>query len=362
MLAPLISTLVFAFFVVSMRGKTYLRLHTYFAIFAASIGFYTLGGVIGDASGPLSPALAVLGGATCGWSWLFARALFRRPDAYEPVWPFVVVALLILTFGIVELTGAWLGDAGAASGLIRVVLNINGLASSTVLLLVLVEALGRDLRSFSKEERRFRVISASTYALLVAIAGLWVRGAEEGSLAARVGDDIQVVASVVAVVLAGLALVYREKHPLPALTDKTRRKRSAPTGDDVQLGDRILSLMKDRALFTRPDLKVADLARHLSEPDYKVTKSITGALGFSNFNQMINFFRIERAKEMLTDPAFDDQSILSIAMDCGFGSIGPFNRAFKSAVETTPGRYRQGLGITPTPETRLAPTANSAGT
>jgi AraC-like DNA-binding protein len=31
---------------------------------------------------------------------------------------------------------------------------------------------------------------------------------------------------------------------------------------------------------------------------------------------------------------------LTIAIDCGFGSIGPFNRAFKQLVGRTPMAYR----------------------
>ena len=42
----------------------------------------------------------------------------------------------------------------------------------------------------------------------------------------------------------------------------------------------------------------------------------------------------------LTDPA-ETGSILEIAFDCGFGSIGPFNRAFKDQVGSTPRAFRR---------------------
>ena len=38
--------------------------------------------------------------------------------------------------------------------------------------------------------------------------------------------------------------------------------------------------------------------------------------------------------------AGEDLPILSIALDCGYGSIGPFNRAFRQRFGMTPTEYR----------------------
>jgi AraC-like DNA-binding protein len=38
-------------------------------------------------------------------------------------------------------------------------------------------------------------------------------------------------------------------------------------------------------------------------------------------------------------------------MDCGFGSIGPFNRAFKEDTGVTPGAYRAGQRPAEAPRT-----------
>jgi AraC-like DNA-binding protein len=55
---------------------------------------------------------------------------------------------------------------------------------------------------------------------------------------------------------------------------------------------------------------------------------------------MVNTHRIARARQMLADPALRSRPILLIALDCGFGSIGPFNRAFKAGVGVTPRAFR----------------------
>ena len=56
-------------------------------------------------------------------------------------------------------------------------------------------------------------------------------------------------------------------------------------------------------------------------------------IGFSKF---ISTLRIEDAKKMLRG----DKSVTQIALDCGFGCMRNFNRAFKEATGITPSEYR----------------------
>ena len=102
-------------------------------------------------------------------------------------------------------------------------------------------------------------------------------------------------------------------------------------------------MLESAEIFREPEIKVRDLARRLGEPEYKITQCITGPLGYPNFNRMMNSYRVTVAKQMLSQPDMAGQSILSIAMDCGFGSIGPFNRAFKDMVGMTPRDFRTAM-------------------
>jgi AraC-like DNA-binding protein len=43
----------------------------------------------------------------------------------------------------------------------------------------------------------------------------------------------------------------------------------------------------------------------------------------------------------LVDPARRDLPVLTLALDAGFQSIGPFNRAFKAATGLTPTEFRR---------------------
>ena len=64
-------------------------------------------------------------------------------------------------------------------------------------------------------------------------------------------------------------------------------------------------------------------------------------LGYRNFNVFLNNHRIEEAKAALSDPTQAEVPVITIAMDAGFQSLGPFNRAFKATTGVTPTEYRR---------------------
>jgi AraC-like DNA-binding protein len=68
---------------------------------------------------------------------------------------------------------------------------------------------------------------------------------------------------------------------------------------------------------------------------------INEGLGHRNFNAFLNRYRIDEAKAALADPSQKDVPVLTIAMDAGFQSIGPFNRAFKADTGVTPTEFRR---------------------
>ena len=68
---------------------------------------------------------------------------------------------------------------------------------------------------------------------------------------------------------------------------------------------------------------------------------INGQLGHRNFSAFVNGYRLAEAEAALADPGQAEVPILTIALDAGFGSIGPFNRAFKSHTGLTPTEYRR---------------------
>jgi AraC-like DNA-binding protein len=306
--------------------------YLYGALFAAAVGAFCLASLIGPRLGLASDLVAVAGDATCGWSWLLVRALFQPPDARRTPWPLVLVLFLVAAGAFLRL------PVDAASALPRMVENLSGLVSSSLLLLAAIEPLRGLASNPPRAERLFRIGFVLGYGAILALAVVWVNGAPAGGWVAQWKLPIKAACAVVAMLGMGFAIWYRRRHPLAEAGRPRRRARSDEGGE---LGDRLIRLMTDEAIYARPSLKVADLARRLGEAEYRVTQAITGPLGFRNFNQMANHFRIEEAKRRLADPAFDALPILTIAYDCGFGSIGPFNRAFKALTGVTPNEFRR---------------------
>lgn len=111
------------------------------------------------------------------------------------------------------------------------------------------------------------------------------------------------------------------------------------------LAARLLAFMDDEKPHRDETLTIAALAGRLGEQEYRLRRLINGALGHRNFASFLNGYRLAEVKTALADPTQTDVPILTIALDAGFGSLGPFNRAFREAEGMTPSRYRQARGL-----------------
>lgn len=293
------------------------RLQVCAAITALSFVSYILGQSV---SGELKTVFAVGGVASCGWAWILSRALFD-PAEREAGWALAVAAVVWLTGGASILAD---GPVGSVAG------NAYTLSGSAALLLTFIEP-WHGFRAASAAEKRFRSAFLAIFALLVAFSTLLM--IEAGQAA-----GVNSVCAVIGLIGAGGAVWFRLRNPVPRPQTRATTRRAA-TEEDRRLGERVEALLRDEGLCDSPDLKVADLADRLGEPEYRVSQAIA-ALGFPNFNRLINHHRIARAKRMLRDPALARRSILLIAFDCGFASLGPFNRAFKDETGVTPRAWR----------------------
>jgi len=98
--------------------------------------------------------------------------------------------------------------------------------------------------------------------------------------------------------------------------------------------------MRQERLYREPGLAISALATKLRVPEYRLRRLINQQLGHRNFNAFLNQWRLDEAKAALSDAAQRDVPISTIALDAGFQSLGPFNRAFKAETGLTPGEFR----------------------
>ena len=101
----------------------------------------------------------------------------------------------------------------------------------------------------------------------------------------------------------------------------------------------LLAAMKDGAWRTE-GLTIGTLAADLGVPEHRLRAAINRELGFRNFSAFINGYRIEGAMRDLDDVSQSDRTILQIAYESGFASLGPFNRAFREHTGSSPREYR----------------------
>ena len=85
----------------------------------------------------------------------------------------------------------------------------------------------------------------------------------------------------------------------------------------------------DRA-YREEGLSIGGLAGKLGIPEHGLRRLINRRLGYRNFNAFLNRYRLDDVMAALADPAQEAVPILTVAMDAGFQSLGPFNRAFKA--------------------------------
>ena len=126
--------------------------------------------------------------------------------------------------------------------------------------------------------------------------------------------------------------------------------RGNPAAVEPALWRRLEQLMTVERIYRREGLTIGLLSAELGVPEYRLRQLINEGLGHRNFNAFLNCYRIEEAKAALADPEQKEVPVLTIAMDTGFQSIGPFNRAFKAATDVTPTEFR-----------RLAAARNASG-
>jgi AraC-like DNA-binding protein len=196
--------------------------------------------------------------------------------------------------------------------------------------------------------RRFRLVLAIGVAVFIASLNL---------LAFVLNDGIALATSLAgpaAVCVLGFAaaVLRLETRPLgdasvvvtPAAQSPAAPVVLAPPrvdAEETRLLTRLQTLIEAEKVFREDGLSVVQLARRLGIQEYQLRRLINQRLGHRNFSAFVNGYRLSEVAAALDDPEQDRVPILTIALDAGFQSIGPFNRAFKAQFGVTPSEYRR---------------------
>jgi AraC-like DNA-binding protein len=268
--------------------------------------------------------------------WLFARALFddafvvRRWHAAP--WAAMVALSLV---NCLVLVPAQILDP-----------RIFAIALSLISLSFVALAVGQTIASWStdlvEERRRLRVFVVVVTALYAGFDAVLELFLPAGSPSVVVTANAAILAAVV--IAIAYALMRIKGETVFAIAERPATVAFAsnePNVSDRNLLDALMRLMSDERIYRHEGITIGMLATKLAVPEYKLRRLINQQLGYRNFNVFLNNHRIEEAKAALADPSQAEVPVITIALDAGFQSLGPFNRAFKATTGVTPTEYRR---------------------
>ncbi len=279
-------------------------------------------------------ALAIGAGSTAGLFWLFARSWFNDGDGIKP-WHYALVAASAINVLIIQLT------YGTSHPVLPISVQLFRIGMFAFPAAALWEAWrGRD-DDLIEARRRMRLAMIGAVGALVIFVNVGEIAVERGVLPFEMTTLIALSILLLALGFCAVMFVHRQDDLFGPPS-----RPSDPVPDpviDEQLRDRLLMHMDANLPHRDETLTIAGLAAQLGEQEYRLRRLINGQLGHRNFSAFLNGYRLAEVKAALADPSQKDVPILTIALDAGFGSLGPFNRAFREGEGMTPSEFRAGV-------------------
>lgn len=268
--------------------------------------------------------------AAPGFFWLFVRAWFNDEDRIS-VRSWLLIAACLICEGAALISF----DGVKRPLLINILIRLFWVGFVVAGLWIAWRGRANDL---VEERRRLRirfVAAIGIYLLLVLGFGfIAILDPAPNKLFRVVNLGIPLLIGILCATMFGIR--HSDLFAAPA----AEPQRVQPVMLHDPLANRLLAFMEHQKPHRDERLTIAALAAQLGEQEYRLRRLINGQLGHRNFATFLNGYRLAEVKAALRDPAQKDVPILTIALDAGFGSLGPFNRAFRQAEGCTPSAYR----------------------
>jgi len=99
-------------------------------------------------------------------------------------------------------------------------------------------------------------------------------------------------------------------------------------------------ILESEKPYLDENLTLSDLSERLEITDKKLSELLNKHMQ-TNFYELINSYRVESVIEKMSNPYYENLTLLAMAYDSGFKSKSGFNRAFKGKTGKTPSSYRK---------------------
>lgn len=299
----------------------------------------------------------ILALATPAALWLFSLSLFDDTFRIKPVHIVIAVLFWLSGFAIVaeyyylygnfaaispaELHGA-VRDEGVWFKFFKPFGNI--LKLGMIGHMLYTAWLGRD-DDLLEGRRKFRTTFVVGGAFITVIVVFSLSSAAQLSAESVRLVDVVISAAVASIVFYLLWNVIRidSEWLLGDLSEGAANKPNWEPEPTDMLDLARLNDLAANATLLEQGLTIARLADIAKVPEHRLRRLINQHMGFRNFADFLNHHRVEAAKDRLADTGERHTPVLTIAMDLGYGSLGPFNRAFKERTGQTPTEFRRGF-------------------
>jgi AraC-like DNA-binding protein len=270
--------------------------------------------------------------------WLFARGLFadsfrlRRSD-------FALLAL-VAGYGLwQQLVFVERARSGAASLPEQLASFGFSLLVLVFVLLALLEAWSGLAADLVERRRRSRL-------LFVAVVGAWLASAVlvqgYNLLLEAQTPRLWTAANLAAVAALATAAAFSLLRTRTAnWLSSGPGKAAGLDGADRKLLAKLECALETDRVYRDEGLTIGRLAERLGTGERDLRRVINHGLGFRNFNDFLHAYRIREVCDRLRQADEARRPVLSLALDAGYRSIGPFNRAFKARTGMTPTSFRR---------------------
>ncbi len=288
------------------------------------------------AIGLLATPIWIMSVTAAGLFWAFATELFSDRAQLRAA-RFVPASVLLVV-----------GVAGAAAPppIARGLWLLHNVISALLLVHVLTVVHSGWREDLVEARRRLRsplIVAGALYALVVV-------GVESAEFSRPSIVSLSIFGALALLVMAMLSAAAFLRVD-PDLFGMTRLPASRTvTMDDRVLVEQLVDTFDSQQLWREEGLTIGGLAERLSIPEHRLRRLINDGLGYRNFAAFINERRIAAAKISLADAAGRRKSVATIAFEVGFGSIGPFNRAFRESTGQAPTDWRRASDTSPISE------------
>ena len=296
---------------------------------------------------PLAVIVMALCASSTAWLWLAARGLFD--DDFKLTLPLLAMGLGMVVLGVTanlpRLQARFDGSPMPEATGLTLAHAVAMLAFTAAAVWEVARGWRDDLVEPRRAVRRWVALGIGGYASVALIVELAVRERDVGALLPALHVmGIGLIALALAVVVARhslgaiLGLAAADAKPVAVSDSPSTPAPQASPATSPAL-DALMRAMSEQHLYRREGLTLAALAQTLDMGEGALRALINQQLSYRNFNDFLHHYRLQEAAARLTS---EDLPILTIALESGYGSIGPFNRAFRQRFGMTPTEYRAG--------------------